>query len=292
MIDQFTKQLKGEITIARNIPILRKDKSILFCDVSSNVIKIKEKELMLGLFRDITEQKKANELRLELESNKKIQALRDNFMTIITHDLKQPLTPIIGYTEIIRDKLTLPEDLAYADKVISETYRIKEMIDKILNLIKIESDSLKVDINKINIKTLISEVIELKQPYINLKKITLTTELDCSKASADYNRLKDVIINLMDNAIKFSKKGGKIKIKSWLKKGYAYISIKDTGIGIRKKDLPNIFTKYFQTNEGKEAGGTGVGLAICYELIKAMNGGIKIKSKYGKGTELIIKLPK
>ncbi|VVB76348.1 Methanogenesis regulatory histidine kinase FilI [Candidatus Tiddalikarchaeum anstoanum] len=273
------------------INILRENNEIGFAELSVTYTVWEGKDAYLASLYDITEQKKAERENIEFELNKKTQELKDSFMTLITHDLKQPITPIIGYAELIKEKLKTPEDLISADKIISQAYRLKEMVDKILNLLRLESGNLKLSITNSNLTILLNESINIKKPITDIKKINLVTKFEDVNVLVDPNRLKDVINNLIDNAIKFSKEGGKIELKSWAEKNYVYISVKDYGVGIKKEDLPKLFVKYYQTKEGKQAGGTGLGLALSKELIKAMNGEISLKSEYGKGSEFIIKLP-
>jgi len=292
VIDQFTKQLKREITVASNIPILRKDKKIIYCDVCSSPIKIRGQKLLLGLFRDITEHRQAEKVKLELEGARKLKELRDEFLMIITHDLKQPLTPIIGYAEILKDDVEKPKQKGYLDEIIRESFKLHEMVDKILNLLKIETGKLKLNTGIHNLGKVFNEAINVKKPSIDLKKIKIVNKIKDLNARFDYKSINNALLNLIDNAIKFTKQGGEIIVKTWIKGGHAYASVKDKGVGIRKKDVPKLFTKFYQTKEGEELGGTGIGLAVSKDMVKAQKGGIIVKSKFGKGAEFIVKLPR
>ncbi len=169
VLDQFTKQLNRKIIVAKDIPVLKKDGSIAYCEVSSNMIKIKERELLLSLFRDVTEHMKSEEMKIKLESDKKIKQLKNEFLSIITHDLKQPITPIIGYAEIVKEKVEDAELKDYLDKIVSQAYNMHEMVDKILNLLRLEAGKLLIEKRSLDLKSLLDEVLEIKSSNIEVR---------------------------------------------------------------------------------------------------------------------------
>lgn len=243
-------------------------------------------------FRDVTEGKKAEKLKIEIAAQKELENLRSNMLMMITHELKQPLTPIMGYAELIKEKMTTEEDKTYLNRIIISSQKMRDLINKILTLFKLEAGTLQLIFKKEDLSKIIKDAIIYKNPDFKIKKIKIVTKISEVNAEFDLERINDVIINLLDNAIKFSKEGGQIIISLVKEKNNAVLSVKDEGIGIRKDDLPKLFTKFYQTEEGKRFGGTGIGLALMKQIIGKHNGKIEVKSEFGKGTEFIITIPR
>jgi len=241
---------------------------------------------------DITEYKEMGKLKTEAETQKKLSELRQNLTMTITHELKQPLTPIMGYIDLIKAELKKPSLIDYAERINKNAERMQELINRILTLFKLETGKLQYKMAEQELSPVIEESLNIKSSTIDLKKIKLTKKLAKVKFKFDYERIKDILVNLLDNAVKFSKKGGKIEVKTRVSGRKVYISVKDHGTGIKKEDLPELLKEFYQTAEGKSAGGTGIGISLIKMIVKGHKGGIDIKSVYGKGTEFIIMLPK
>ncbi|MDD4353952.1 MAG: PAS domain S-box protein [Candidatus Nanoarchaeia archaeon] len=248
-------------------------------------------EKILVLVRDITKEREVEKLRIETQTQKELEDLRSKFLMMLTHEIKQPITPILGYSELLEPEIKTEQGKKYLHRIIDNSYIMRDLINKILTLLKLEAGVLKLDFNNYFINKIIEEVLKMKLSGINLKNIKISKNLKDIKLKVDYNRITDVLINLIDNAIKFSHENGIIELKSWIKDEYYYLSVKDYGIGIKQENLSKIFEKFFQTEDGKKLGGSGIGLAMVKEIIKSHNGSISVKSEYKKGTEFTIKLP-
>jgi len=254
----------------------------------------------LNLLEDMdnakSELKKAyTKLRVESNKRKAVEESRQTLITLVTHDLKQPLTPVMGYAREIREKARSPKCKnkqceKYADIVVKNSQKMLDMINRILNLFKLEAGQLAMHFVEVDVAAIVKEAIGEKDAVLKMKKIKITTNLNAAAAEVDHERLKEVFTNLIDNGIKFTK--NKMDFKTWTKGGYVYVSVKDNGIGIKKEDLGKLFKKFHQTSEGKAAGGTGIGLTMIQQIIKAHNGKIDVRSTYGKGAEFVITLPK
>ncbi len=175
--------------------------------------------------------------------------------------------------------------------ILLNSYRLRDMVEKIISSFKLDA-GISFNFKRRAISSVINDALLTKASAIKLKNIKIIKKLKKIRISYDYERMKDVFINLIDNAIKFSKQESKIEINTWIRKEKVYISVKDQGIGIHKEDIPKLFTKFYQTKEGKGYGGTGIGLSMIMKIVDAHNGSVKVKSEYGKGAEFIVILPK
>ncbi|MDI6861011.1 MAG: HAMP domain-containing sensor histidine kinase [Caldisericia bacterium] len=222
---------------------------------------------------------------------KNLEEIRKDLVSKIIHEISTPLTGISGIIEAIEDKVIPEEEVPKEIKTIKEEIeRLTKMIEDLRNYSYIESINFKLNFENINLKEEIEYVIEiLKNKYKN-KNIKLITELYPIMIKGDKKRIKEIFINILDNAFKFSKENGTIYIKSYNDKNYAYVLIKDEGIGIDREDLNKIFTKFYRGKNAEinKIKGVGLGLLITKELVEAHKGKIEIKSEKDKGTEVIV----
>lgn len=265
----------------------------LFLEIRlSFLIKEGKRAGVIVVMRDITERKKKEELKEKVEAQEELEQLRKNFLIMITHELKQPLTPIMGYAGLLKNKSKDAEKLDYLERIISNAYEMRDMINRILTLLKLEAGTLEFDFKEHDLSSIVENSLVNKKSMIDLKKIKVNKNLKSVYVNCDRERMKDVFINLLDNAVKFSEKGDSIELKTWADKTKAYASVKDYGVGIRKDDIKKLFKKFYQTKEGKQRGGTGIGLTMIKQVIKRHDGDISVKSKHGEWTKFIIELPK
>ncbi|MBD3312025.1 PAS domain S-box protein [archaeon] len=258
----------------------------------SFLIKEGKRAGVIVVMRDVTERKKKKELKKKVEAQEELEQLRKNFLIMITHELKQPLTPIMGYAGLLKNKSKDAEKLDYLERIINNSYKMRDMINRILTLLKLEAGTLQFDFKEHDLSSIIEDSLINKKSMIDLKKIKVDKNLKSVYVNCDRERMKDVFINLIDNAIKFSEKGDRVELKTWADKGKAYASVKDHGVGIRKEDIKKLFKKFYQTKEGKQRGGTGIGLTMIKQIIKRHGGDISVKSKHGEWTKFIIELPR
>jgi len=225
----------------------------------------------------------------------KVETLKDEFMNIAAHELKTPLVPIVGYLEIIlKDKDMKAEHKKLLKICLNSAKREVDLVNDILDISKIESGSLKMELEEVDLLDLLKEAVESMQPGVHKNKIYLKGIFPSSlpTITADPRRLMQVINNLINNATKFTIKGG-ITIKAEKKDNEILISVTDTGMGISKENVEKLFTKFFQadTSERREKGGTGLGLAISKGIIENHGGKMWINSVLGKGTTFFFTLP-
>lgn len=234
------------------------------------------------------------------KQNKKIKAnekLQNQFIANVSHDLRTPLNSIIGFSEILGNRIfgeLTQKQAEYIDDIRIAGIRLLGMINEILDISKLESNTVKLNISSVDINILIEEVCNILKPLYQKKGVKVVKYVDENLSlSGDYIKLQQVIFNLLGNAIKFSPQNSEIHIKAGKKDNSVYISIKDEGIGIDKKYHKKIFNKFFQIADSlsKTETSTGLGLTIAKEFVKLHNGKIDIISEPANGTTFIITLP-
>jgi PAS domain S-box-containing protein len=288
-ISLLVKNAAGMSTGPEEFTIIRKDGKEVPIEISTHPVKIGGRKLVLGIARDITERKKTE------EDMKKMDRLKNEFMNIGAHELKTPLIPIVGYLDMMKDSRNLkPDQKDQIDICLRNARRLQMMINEILDTSKLEAGSMKFDMKPINPAALIKNSVKDMMKDAAAKGLKLTEDVPekLPNIMGDEYRLTQVMANLVNNAIKYTDKGG-INVRAAQKGGNIQVSVEDTGIGIAKKDMPKIFTKFFQadTSEKRKHGGTGLGLAICEGIIKQHGGNIWMESKLGKGSKFIFTLP-
>jgi signal transduction histidine kinase len=237
------------------------------------------------------------ELRTKNIELKKMDRLKSDFVSNVSHELRTPLTSITGYT-----KLMLMQKLGRVNskqrqslKIISEeSERLTRLINNVLDLSKLESGKVTYRYEKIDLVEIAKETIASMEQMASEKKIRcelLAGQSLVFKASNDL--VRQVFVNLLGNAIKFTPPGGQVTVSVFQEDGFAELSIQDTGPGIDPKELPHLFNKFYQVDSSmtREHGGTGLGLVIVKHIVDALHGSVEVKSEIGKGSEFIARLP-
>lgn len=221
---------------------------------------------------------------------KKLELMRTQFVANVSHELKTPLTSIKGFAETLKyvqDDETREKFLNIIDK---EAERLSRLINDILVLSNIES-TISAQNNEFLPKPVIEDVINMVKDIAKNKDISLEFDNDNEELIwGDKDKFYQLTLNLVENAIKYSENSTKVKIKSYSKKGYYYLEVKDNGIGIPKEDLPRIFERFYRVDKSRKKGGTGLGLAIVKHIVKTFNGEIDVKSTFGKGSTFKVKI--
>lgn len=226
---------------------------------------------------------------------RKLENMRRDFVSNVTHELKTPLTSIRGFVDTLKAGAIKQEQVAvrFLDIIDIETERLSSLINDILLLSEIESKEDQV-VAPCNMNTVIADVIELLQPKIVDKNVVIVYEPkpDIDDYPANANRMKQLLINLLDNAVKYTEVGT-ITIQCEKKKNKLLLIIEDTGIGMEEEHLDRIFERFYRVDKGRarKSGGTGLGLSIVKHIVERYNGKIKVESKLNKGTKFTIQLP-
>lgn len=221
---------------------------------------------------------------------------QQKFLSNISHDFRSPLTSIKGYLEAIQDGTIPPEMInKYIDIVLFETERLTKLTSNILTLNELDPKSVRLDISVFDINSVIKHTIETLEGSCKKKNIKfgLTFAGAVENVKADKDKIQQVIYNLVDNAIKFSKDNSFIYVTVREKGEKAQISIKDTGSGIAKEDIDKIWDRFYKSDasRGRDKKGSGLGLSITKEIIQAHEEHIDVISTLDVGTEFIFTLP-
>jgi two-component system phosphate regulon sensor histidine kinase PhoR len=225
---------------------------------------------------------------------KKLEKMRTDFVSNVTHELKTPLTSIRGFIDTLKNGAIKEEAVArrFLDIIDIEAERLFNLIQDILLLSEIESkqekNTIPCDINK-----LATDVIELLQPKLTDKvKIVFQPEENLEPFNCNQDRIKQLFINIIDNAIKYTEEGT-ITLECKEQDKTLMIKVKDTGIGMEPEHLSRIFERFYRVDKGRarKQGGTGLGLSIVKHIVELYNGTIWVNSKLGVGTEFEIKIP-
>ena len=220
---------------------------------------------------------------------------QQKFLSNISHDFRSPLTSIKGYLEAIQDGTIPPEMLdKYIGIMLFETERLTKLTSNILTLNELDPKSVRLDISTFDLNSIIRHTVETFEGTCKKKgiKFNITYANSVQNVKADKGRIQQVIYNLIDNAIKFSKENSYIYITVKEKGEKAQISIKDTGCGIAKEDIDKIWDRFYKSDSsrGRDKKGSGLGLSITKEVIQAHGENIDVVSTVGVGTEFICTL--
>lgn len=229
-----------------------------------------------------------------------LDKLKDEFVFIATHELKNPVTAMRGYLHLIKDGKygDLPKNFKEPlEQINSANQELVQLVNDLLQIARTEAKTLKIRTKPVNCCKLSEEVMESLKPIADQKKIKLVHKCDKQEMIlADPDRLKEILNNLASNAIKYSEKGT-VEVfhnTDQRRKDYLVISVSDQGIGIPKKEQDKIFTRFFRSEEKEAKGipGTGLGLFIVKQLVEKMDGFIWFTSKKGEGSTFSFSLPK
>ncbi|MDD3031945.1 MAG: ATP-binding protein, partial [Atribacterota bacterium] len=242
---------------------------------------IEKKDKSVLIFNDITR-------------SKKLALIKKNLITNISHELRTPLTSIKGYIETMEGATDIEKE-KYIQVIKRNTERLISMVDDLLVLSELEDKGGKLQIEKIDLKELMTSIVKIFRPSIKDKQLKLVMDIqdDIPNIEADIYKLEQLFINLIDNAIKYTEKGEIIVSINLLTANKVQIKITDTGIGIKEEDVSRIFERFYVVNKARsrQQGGTGLGLSIVKHIVMLHKGEIRVDSRLGLGTRFIITLP-
>jgi len=237
---------------------------------------LENSENFLLILYDITEVKLS-------EKNKK------NLIINISHELKTPLSIIKGYIETLEEELKDSELINFIEIIKKHTDRLIEVLDRMLTISEIESH--KIELEELDLEEIIRNVYKLFEKKAKGKNLKFILDIEkVPKIKGDKLKIEQAIINLVDNAFKFTEKG-KVEINLKKIENYVLIEIKDTGIGIPKEEIDKIFERFYTVDKGRSKKGIGIGLSIVKQIINQHNGKIEVESKLNEGSSFKISLP-
>lgn len=228
---------------------------------------------------------------------KHLENMRTEFVASVSHELRTPITAVKGFAETLLDGEMDDEETcrSFLTIIYNESDRLHRLINDLLDLSKIELNKDILKISRVNLKALIESTVDTMIPQAEKRRIAVQLKLDSVRAELDEDRLRQVIINLLTNAIAYTPENGIITVRLYEKpSNLIRIEVEDTGIGIPKKSLPRIFERFYRVDKARsrESGGTGLGLAIAKHIVETHGGIIQVESEVNKGTKFMIDLPK
>lgn len=232
----------------------------------------------------------------DISQSERLERLRREFVANVSHEFRTPLTIIQGYMEALIDGAVTDEEMIHSfyEKIYSETSALERLVKDLLDTSRFKSGKITLKQTKVNVDELLMNLVDSLQNIAKEKNIHLVYEhTDMNYFYVDYDRIRQIIIIFIDNAIKFTPEDGFITVYAYEKGKYGYICFKDTGVGMAEEDIPFIFERFYKVDKarGGSETGTGLGLSIAYEIVKLHEGEIKVESHLGKGTTFKVKLP-
>jgi len=272
--------------------------------ISKPLIQINDisRELALGNFKQrvkVSSKDEIGQLAVNFnamaDSLEKLEQMRKNFVANVSHELRSPLTSIVGYIQGVIDKTIQPEDqVKYLAVALDESKRMNKLINDLLDLAHIESGQFPLNVSIFDINEKLRRALIAKEDMINrdMQRVEIHFEEEQCFVEADPDRIEQVIQNLVDNAIKFNKPGGRLFLKVWKHSGLVYVKIEDEGKGIPKEETAMIWDRFYQIEKSRSSRheGTGLGLSIVKKIIEQHNQNIWVNSVVDEKTAFIFSL--
>lgn len=251
----------------------------------------------VGTITDITERKKVEDLQAAVIKAESADKLKSAFLATMSHELRTPLNSIIGFTGILLQKLVGPlnaEQEKQLKMVQGSANHLLELINDVLDISKIEAGQITIFPEVFDFGAAVQKSIEKVIPMAEKKGLAINVDIFPQKieVNSDRRRVEQILINLLNNAVKFTEKG-EIKVEYKIADGFVITSVTDTGIGIKQEDIQTLFKPFQQVDTGisRQYEGTGLGLSICKRLVELMGGQIFVTSKWGEGSTFSFTLP-
>ncbi len=242
-------------------------------------------------------QERTAELAIAKEQAESADRLKSSFLATMSHELRTPLNSIIGFTGILLKELAGPlnqEQHKQLGMVQNSSRHLLALINDVLDISKIEAGQLDLSFSSFELRRSIEGMVSLVSPLAEKKGLDLKVEIanDVEKVTTDQRRMEQVILNLLNNAVKFTE-AGNVSVSCKRENGQYILSVTDTGVGIREEELPGLFQPFHQIDTGltRKHEGTGLGLSICMKLMNMMGGSINVYSQWGQGSTFTIQFP-
>jgi signal transduction histidine kinase len=236
-------------------------------------------------------------LQKAYEELQTLDKVKDEFISIVSHELKTPLISIKGYGELLYDEKIgslMDEQKKSLEAILRNANRLTRLIDSILFISKLQAGKIEFHFELLDIDEIVRMCVSDFKGMMDKKQITFEKHIpEISRVRGDKDKFVEVIANLLDNAVKFTPQGGKIIIKAWDEAPNVHLTVSDNGIGIPADVIPKLFTRFYQVDAStaRKYGGAGLGLYITKNIIDAFKGKIWIESEVGKGKTVHILLP-
>jgi len=236
-----------------------------------------------AVFRDITERKR-------------LERVRQDFVANVSHELRTPIAAILGYAETLRSGAL--SDTRHAPQMVEiihrQSERLGELVSDLLELSRLDAGERPLSSAAVSLETVARQASDAMEPRAAGKRLSMQLHVPADlTARADPKALEQVLLNLLDNAIKYTPEGGTVELTGERVGDRAHLSVRDTGLGIEAKHLPRLFERFYRVDRGRsrDMGGTGLGLSIVRHLVHGMEGEVRVASQLGVGTTFTVVLP-
>jgi two-component system phosphate regulon sensor histidine kinase PhoR len=279
LVEQFRQVMRTREPATRTVHHLRSERAV---EITVLPVETEGEQVGLIVLRDVTDLR-----RLEL--------VRREFVANVSHELKTPLASIRALADTLEAGAIDDPEVSgnFLGRIVYEVDRLNALVDELLDLGRLESGRLVLDYRSIRPADLIDAAVGRMQTQIDQAGLSLTTDVSETLAPVmvDAARIEQVLINLIQNAVKFTPAGGSIAIRATEQAGMLIIEVVDTGAGIHEDEVPRLFERFYKSDRARRSAGTGLGLAIAKHIVLAHNGQIGVRSTLGRGSTFTIELP-
>jgi signal transduction histidine kinase len=251
---------------------------------------VREQNLTL----EATVKERTNDLEIARDHAERANRAKSEFLSNMSHELRSPLNAIVDFSDVLLLNSKNAEILDFASKINDAGKYLTRLIEDLLDIDRIEAGKIRLDLQTVSINDIVASMVEMRLHQLP-KNFSLNCSLDpeCGVAICDPVRINQIIVNLLDNAVKYSPEGGTIRVRTEARPGETWTSVQDEGIGIGPEMQELIFDRFQQVEEGlrRETGGLGIGLSLVKQLLTLHNGRIWVESEIGKGSTFTFALP-
>ncbi len=309
-LERFVERRRQGIREVHDFRLRRQDGRPVCIRLSTSPLLDREGQFIgaLAMITDITERKrveaerahlmvKEQEARAEIKAAKELDQLKNDLVNSVTHELRTPLSSIMGYVEFLQDGLggpLTPQQQEFVHQIEMSTERLKRLVDDLLDFARIEAGTFQLRLDRADLRAKIRETVDSLRPQAEEARLAIAVSLPSSPlwVCMDGQRIEQVLINLLNNAIKFTPGGGHIRVQVTSETGWARCEVQDTGIGIAPEEISKLFQRFSQLKSGVKMGvGTGLGLSISKSIVEAHGGQVGVRSEPEKGSTFWFTLP-
>lgn len=239
----------------------------------------------------------ADQLETTLDNLKRSEAMRREFVANVSHELRTPITSVRSYAETIHDSEDLPRETEqqFLSVILTESDRMANIVQDLLTLSRFDAGSIEFKFVRFPFEKSLEDVYNTMQIEAQKRRHNFSLELQdpLPEICGDRQRIEQVLINMISNAMKYTPDGGRITVTAGRIENNVWVSVRDNGIGIPQQDVPKVFDRFYRVDKARsrESGGTGLGLSIAKEIVVRHDGNISLKSRQGKGTVVTMTLP-
>lgn len=239
----------------------------------------------------------AGTLEDTLDDLKKSEQMRKEFVANVSHELRTPITSVKSYSETLLDDPGMDPEMRekFLNVIVNESDRMSKIVQDLLTLSRFDAGSIEFEFTTFSFEKSVKDVYSAMrlEAQNHEHEFTLEFMTPMPDIVGDRGRIEQVLMNMVSNAIKYTKNGGRIKVTAGAKNGTVWCSVRDNGIGIPKQDVEHVFDRFYRVDKARsrESGGTGLGLSIANEIVLRHDGTLKLDSKAGRGTVITVTLP-